>query len=70
MTMGRNQTATEEAQARNRKIFLERWADKMPDLVYLASDAEIEGTEIRCKPVLKPEDRDDVWPYSRRLLSS
>ena len=69
MTMGRNQTATEEAQVRNRKIFLERWADKLPDLVYLATEKEIAGTEIRCKPVLKPEDREGGWPISRRLVN-
>jgi GT2 family glycosyltransferase len=69
MTMGRNQTATEEAQTRNRKIFLDRWADKLPDLVYLASEEELAGTEIRCRAVLRPEDRDDIWPYTKRMAN-
>ncbi len=67
VTMGRNQAATEEAQKRNRGIFLKRWAQKLPGLVYLASDQEMAGTEIRCRPVLAPEDREERWPLSQRL---
>jgi GT2 family glycosyltransferase len=66
-TMGRNQAATEEAQQRNRGIFLKRWAEKLPSLVYLASEKEMAGTEIRCRPVLAPEDREERWPLSQRL---
>lgn len=69
LTMGRNQTATEEAQARNRKIFLDRWGASLPDLVYLADEDELKGDNIRSKPVLSPEDRDIEWPVSRRMGS-
>ncbi len=67
MTMGRNQTATEEAQKRNRDIFLQRWSAKLPDIVYLASETEMEGKEIRCRPVFAPGQLAAQWPTSRRL---
>ncbi|HET9476074.1 MAG TPA: methyltransferase domain-containing protein [Dehalococcoidia bacterium] len=68
LSMGRNQTATEEAQASNREIFLDIWRERIPELVYLASEEEMAGTEIRCRPVLHPEDRANDWPLSRRLV--
>lgn len=67
LTMGRDQTATEEAQKRNREIFLQRWGKKLPDLVYLASDAEMEGKEIHCRPVFAPGELGDPWPLTSRL---
>jgi hypothetical protein len=67
LTMGRDQTATEEAQKRNREIFLERWGKKLPELVYLASDTEMEGKEIHCRPVFAPGELGEPWPVSRRL---
>jgi GT2 family glycosyltransferase/glycosyltransferase involved in cell wall biosynthesis/2-polyprenyl-3-methyl-5-hydroxy-6-metoxy-1,4-benzoquinol methylase len=67
LSMGRDQTATEEAQKRNREIFLERWGKKLPDLVYLASDSEMAGKEIRCRPVFSPGQLGEPWPISRRL---
>jgi GT2 family glycosyltransferase/glycosyltransferase involved in cell wall biosynthesis len=68
MSMGRNQKATEEAQTRNRKVFLERWRDRMPDLVYLASDKDMKSAKIHAKPVLKEGELHTDWPISRRLL--
>lgn len=70
MSMAKDQKATEEAQARNRKIFLERWADKIPDLVYLATQKEIDSGQLHCRPIFRPEERGDFWPYTRRLLSN
>ena len=67
LSMGRNQTATEEAQVRNRMIFLERWRERIPELVYLASEEEMAGTDIRCKPVFEPGQRAEKWPISPRL---
>ncbi|HUF54169.1 MAG TPA: methyltransferase domain-containing protein [Dehalococcoidia bacterium] len=68
MSFGRNQAASEEAQAINRKTFLNRWADKIPDLVYLASEAEKHGPVIRCRAMMAPEDRSVAWPISKRLV--
>ncbi len=68
MSMGRNQKATEDAQVRNRKVFLDRWAARLPELVYLATEKEMAGTEIRCRPVLRPEERPVSWPFSGRLI--
>ncbi|MEO8456428.1 MAG: methyltransferase domain-containing protein [Chloroflexota bacterium] len=67
MSMGREQKKTEEAQTHNRKVFLDRWADRMPDLVYLASEKEMTSGVIRCRAVLHPDDRASNWPISRRL---
>jgi GT2 family glycosyltransferase/glycosyltransferase involved in cell wall biosynthesis/2-polyprenyl-3-methyl-5-hydroxy-6-metoxy-1,4-benzoquinol methylase len=66
MSFGRDQKASEESQAANRKIFLQRWAKRIPELAYLASAEEMERTEIRCKPVMPPDEL-DPWPVSRRL---
>jgi GT2 family glycosyltransferase/SAM-dependent methyltransferase len=68
MSMARNQTATEEAQARNREIFLRRWADKLPEMVHLASKKEIDSGEVRCKPLLAAEDLAEHWPYTKRRV--
>jgi GT2 family glycosyltransferase len=66
-SMGRDQAATERAQKRNRELFLRRWQDKLSLLVYLASQKEIGGTEIRCRPVFHPGEMGEHWPLSRRL---
>jgi GT2 family glycosyltransferase/glycosyltransferase involved in cell wall biosynthesis/ubiquinone/menaquinone biosynthesis C-methylase UbiE len=68
MSFGKNQAASEEAQAINRKTFLDRWRDKIPDLVYLASEDEMKASDIRCKPLVAPEDRTTAWPISKRLV--
>lgn len=68
MSFGKNQAASEEAQAINRKTFLDRWGAKIPDLVYLASEAEMKGTDIRCQPIMTPEERAVAWPISKRLV--
>jgi GT2 family glycosyltransferase len=67
MTMGRDQAATERAQARNRRLFLKRWAEQLPSLVYLASRKEIADKKLRCRPLLPPDELADAWPLSRRL---
>ena len=67
MTMGRDQAATERAQARNRRLFLKRWAEQLPSLVYLASRKEIADKALRCRPLLPPDELADAWPLSRRL---
>jgi GT2 family glycosyltransferase len=43
ISMGRNQKATERAQAKNQRIFLERWSAKLPLLVELATGHELAG---------------------------
>jgi GT2 family glycosyltransferase len=68
MSMGKNQTKTEEAQARNKKLFLERWGNKLESLVYLASEKELTGKDLRCKGVLAADELAGQWPISRRLL--
>jgi GT2 family glycosyltransferase/glycosyltransferase involved in cell wall biosynthesis len=68
LSFGKDQKASEEAQARNRKVFLDTWAARLPDLVYLADEAEIKGTEIHCKPALMPDQRALPWPISKRLV--
>ena len=67
MTFGRDQAASEAAQRRNRKLFLDRWGERLPELVYLADEAEIAGTDVRCRPLLPPEERTVTWPLSKRL---
>lgn len=67
MSMGRDQAATERAQARNRRLFLKRWAEQLPSLVYLASKREIAVRKLRCRPLLSPDELADSWPLSRRL---
>lgn len=66
-SMGKDQKATERAQERNRQLFLERWAAKLPSLVYLASDREIAGKKLRCRPLLPPDELAGAWPLSKRL---
>ena len=66
MSYGRDQKASEEAQDRNRRLFMRRWGDKLPQLTYLASPDEMSGREIRCKPVIALGDS-DPWPVSARL---
>jgi len=68
ISMGRDQTATEEAQERNRRIFLQRWGDKLSSLVYLASDKEIAGKDIRCRSLLPAGELEERWPLSQRLV--
>ena len=68
MSMGRSPKATEEAQTRNRKVFLDRWADRIPELVYLANDKEMKSGEIRCRLMLHEGELDTAWPFSRRLI--
>jgi len=69
MTFGRNQAASEEAQRRNRKLFLDRWGERLPELVYLADEAEIAGTDVHCRPILSPEECTITWPVSTRLAT-
>ena len=67
-SMGRDQAATEKAQRRNRKIFLDRWADKLPSLVHLATEQEMAGKNIRCRPLLPADELvKEGWPLSKRL---
>jgi len=68
LSMGKNQAATEQAQKRNRRIFMERWREKLPSLVYLGTDKEVAGTDVRCRSVLPPGEREERWPVSRRLM--
>jgi len=67
ISMGRDQAATERAQARNERLFLQRWAAKLPSLVYLATGREMAGKKILCRPLLPPNELAEAWPLSRRL---
>jgi GT2 family glycosyltransferase len=67
MTMGRDQLATERAQARNKRLFLRRWSDKLSSLVYLAPDQEIARGKLRCRALLPSGELAETWPLSRRL---
>jgi hypothetical protein len=65
--MGRNQKATERAQARNKSIFLERWSAKLPSLVYLATEKELYRGKLRCQQILAADVLSTSWPLSHRL---
>ncbi len=69
ISMGRDQKATKDAQSRNRKVFLDRWADRIPELVYLASDKDMKSGEMRCRLMLHEGELDTTWPLSRRLIN-
>jgi GT2 family glycosyltransferase len=67
ISMGKDQPATEAAQKRNKQILLDRWGAKIPSLVYLATEQEMEGKKIRCRPLLPPDELAETWPLSKRL---
>ncbi|MGQ9571582.1 MAG: glycosyltransferase [Dehalococcoidia bacterium] len=67
VSMGRDQSATEQAQARNKGIFLERWSAKLPSLVYLATEAELYRGKLRSRRTLPADVFSESWPLSRRL---
>jgi GT2 family glycosyltransferase/glycosyltransferase involved in cell wall biosynthesis len=67
MSMGRNQKATERAQAKNQRIFLERWSAKLPSLVYLATEKEFAGGKLRSRRILPAGVFSQSWPLSHRL---
>ena len=67
ISMGKDQAATEAAQKRNKQILLDRWGAKIPSLVYLATEQEMEGKKIRCRPLLPPDELAETWPLSKRL---
>lgn len=67
ISMGRNQKATERAQARNKSIFLERWSAKLPSLAYLATEKELYRGKLRCQQILAADVLSTSWPLSHRL---
>ncbi len=67
ISMGRNQKATERAQARNKSILLERWSAKLPSLVYLATEKELYRGKLRCRRILAADVLSKSWPFSHRL---
>jgi GT2 family glycosyltransferase/glycosyltransferase involved in cell wall biosynthesis len=67
MSMGRNQKATEQAQARNQRLFLERWSAKLPSLVHLATENEFAGGKLRSRGILPANALSQSWPLSHRL---
>jgi GT2 family glycosyltransferase len=67
VSMGKNQAATERAQARNESIFLERWSAKLPSLVHLATEKELYRGKLRCRRILPADALSESWPFSHRL---
>ena len=67
ISMGRNQAATERAQARNKSIFLERWSAKLPSVVHLATEKELYRGKLRCRRILEADVLSKSWPFSHRL---
>jgi len=67
MSMGRNQKATERAQARNKRLFLERWSAKIPSLVHLATDGELARGKLRSRGILPADALSQTWPLSQRM---
>ncbi|MDP2948502.1 MAG: glycosyltransferase [Chloroflexota bacterium] len=67
ISMGRNQKATERAQARNQRIFLERWSAKLPSLVCLATEKEFASGKLRSRGILSADVLSQNWPLSHRL---
>jgi GT2 family glycosyltransferase len=67
MSMGKNQKATEQAQARNQRIFLERWSAKLLSLVYLATEKELASRKLRSRGILPADVFSQSWPLSHRL---
>ena len=65
--MGKNQAATERAQAKNKSIFLERWSAKLPSLVYLATEKDLYRGKLRCRRILPADAFPESWPFSHRL---
>jgi hypothetical protein len=65
--MGRNQKATEQAQARNKRIFLERWSAKLPSLVHLATENELARGKLRSQAILPADTLTRTWPLSQRM---
>jgi hypothetical protein len=65
--MGRNQKATERAQAKNQRIFLERWSAKLPLLVELATESELARGKLRSRSVLPAGTLARTWPLSQRM---
>ena len=67
ISMGRNQKATERAQTRNQRIFLERWSAKLPSLVHLATESELARGKLRSRGVLPADALTQTWPLSQRM---
>lgn len=67
-SMGKDQAITEEAQRRNHKLFLERWGAKLPSLVYLATEKEMDGKQLNCRSLLPPGELAETWPLNQRLM--
>jgi GT2 family glycosyltransferase/glycosyltransferase involved in cell wall biosynthesis len=67
ISMGRNQKATEEAQTRNKRIFLERWSAKLPSLVHLATESELARGKLRSQAILPAGTLTETWPLSQRM---
>jgi GT2 family glycosyltransferase/glycosyltransferase involved in cell wall biosynthesis len=67
ISMGKDQAATERAQARNKSIFLERWSAKLPSLVHLATEKELYRGKLRCRRILPADALSESWPFSHRL---
>jgi hypothetical protein len=47
---------------------MNRWGQYLPGLVYQATAEEIARGEIRCRPVLRDDERAPAWPLSQRLV--
>ncbi len=67
VSMGRNQKATDRAEARNQRIFLERWSAKLPSLVHLATEREFAAGKLRSRSILPADVLSQSWPLSHRL---
>ena len=67
ISMGKNQSATERAQARNQRLLLEQWSAKLPSLVYMATEKEFASGKVRSRRILPTDVFSQSWPLSHRL---
>jgi GT2 family glycosyltransferase/glycosyltransferase involved in cell wall biosynthesis len=67
ISMGKNQSATERAQARNQRLLLKQWSAKLPSLVYMATEKEFASGKVRSRRILPADVFSQSWPLSHRL---